>query len=162
VELRGADGLLRGELTFSPSVTFGREDLGTGTDTFYVTEHVSCSESHWCGPRTKFFEVRGGELARIQAVGPRGALRLLEASASGGSRWKLERRKKPRGADLVVQLEGLVPPGPALSELRYTFSKGQFRFSERRFVDYLPTVAKQPGPWQGELGLHAASPDGRL
>lgn len=155
VELRGADGNVRGVLTLFPSVSLSREDLGSGTDTFLATEGRRCPEGHWCGPLTTFIEVRGGELARVQAIGARGVERPLEASASSGSRWKLERRKKPRGADLVVQLEGLLPPGPALTETRYTFSKGRFRFTEKQFFAYLPTVAKQPGPWQGELRLHA-------
>lgn len=154
LELRASDGTTRGELTFFPLVRIAKENLGAGTETFLATELPSCEDAQWCGPRTRFFEVRQGRLDWIEAVGPRGTQRLFEVSATGGARWKIERRKKPPGADVLAQVEAFVPPGPALIETRFTFSRGRFRFTEKVSAAYHPSVAKQPGPWQGHLELH--------
>jgi len=158
--LRDARGAVLDEHTLYPDVSVQIEDLGAGTDTFLATEHVSCPEGHWCGPRTVFFEVRGGRLSAIFALGPRGEERPMVAVASRGARWKLERRARRGPRDLLVQLESFVPPGPALLETRFSFSRGRYRFTERRWPEFLPKNAKQPGPWNGALGLHDEPPSG--
>ena len=79
----------------------------------------------------------------------------MVAEASRGARWKLERRARRGPRELVVQLESFVPPGPALLEARFTFSRGRFRFTERSWPEFFAKNAKQPGPWHGALELHA-------
>lgn len=156
--LRDRQGAVVDEVTLFPDVTVKLEDLGAGTDTFLATEHLACpAERHWCGPRTVFLEVRGGRLSRLSAIGPRGEERAMVAVDSGGARWKLERSRRFKTRDLLVQVESFVPPGPALLETRFTFSRGRFRFSERKWPEFLPKNVKLPGPWQGELALHAES-----
>ena len=93
------------------------------------------------------------------------ALRARGESGDGGrgvagARWKLERRARRGPRDLLVQLESFVPPGPALLETRFSFSRGRYRFTERRWPEFLPKNAKQPGPWNGALRLHNEPPSG--
>ena len=77
-------------------------------------------------------------------------------SSSGGARWKLARGSAAGTRDIVTQLEGPVPPGPALVETRFYFQAGEWHFTERSFPGYGPWVAKEPRPWYGGLGFHGS------
>lgn len=155
LELRDQTGTVRDELTLFPDVVIAEEDLGTGTDTFLVTERISCAASHWCGWTTVFVEVREGRLVRLRARDRRGEERPLVVTASQGSRWMLVRGTRPRQRDVLEQVEGPVPAAPALTETRFTYERGSFRFNERKWPDYRPAVTRQRGQWHGTLDFHA-------
>lgn len=155
LELSDRSGAVRDEITLFPDVVLTQEDLGTGTDTFLVTERVSCATRHWCGWTTLFLEVRDGRLVHLKARGERGEERPLAVTASQGSRWMLVRGTRPRQRDVLEQVEGPVPGAPALTETRFTYERGSFRFSERTWPDDRPTVVGQRGPWHGTLDFHA-------
>lgn len=155
LELRDRTGAVREELTLFPDVVISQEDLGTGTDTFLITERVSCATSHWCGWTTVFMEAREGRLVRLRGRGRHGEERPLVVTASQGSRWMLVRGTRPRQRDVLEQVEGPIPGVPALTETRFTYERGSFRFSERQWPDYRPAVARQRGQWHGTLDFHA-------
>jgi hypothetical protein len=153
LQLRDASGAVRDELTLYPDVSLRTEALGSGTDSFLLTEYLSCPAGHWCGWNTVFAEVRGGHLSRLRALGPKGEESDMVFSASGGARWKLE-RKAGRSVELVEQVEGPAPVVPALIERRFYFENGRFHFTEKQWADFDPKVARQGGRWFGALEFH--------
>lgn len=154
LQLRDGAGIVRDEMTLFPDVFVRKEDLGAGTDTFLATERLACLAGHWCGWTTRFYEVREGRLALLKAVNSSGEEREVVVVSSGGSRWKLEAGSRPSPRELVAQVEGPVPPGPALTETRFRFFATGTRFTEKKWDDYQPWVRKQAGRWSGALEFH--------
>ena len=156
LSIRAADGTIRDATELYPAVAIVKDDLGAGTDAFLATERIACSAGHWCGAHTILFEVRNGRLVRARATasGDAGPGTDVAMTAAGGSRWKLVRGAGPPKAEILLQREGPVPPGPALVETRFFFDAGRWQSTEREFDSYDSRVNQQPGRWNGRLEFH--------
>jgi hypothetical protein len=154
LEVRAASGEVKHALEVYPAVDVVKRELGSGTDAFFVTEQWACAAGHWCGWTTTVFEVRAGRIARVEALGADGKVSELTMTASQGSRWKVGPGAAPLTREVLVQSEGPAPAVPALTETRYFFASGRWRFTERTFERYDPSVSKQPGAWNGALEFH--------
>jgi len=151
LEVRDRKGAVVSEETLYPEVGIGIENLGSGTDTFVVTEHAACPGGHWCGPTTVFFEVHdasspGSGRERCGERQEHGGERLL------GCRWKIEQRDGRY--ELIEQVENSLAPvssRPILVRVR------SVSWEQRTADDYEPKVAKEHGQWRGILEFHGPS-----
>jgi len=149
IRLLNAEGVVQGELSLHPAVDVTRLDLGSGTDTFLVTEHFGCIAGKFCGWRTRFFELKGGKLEPLRALDAAGTSREVETTASFASRWTLRPGAKSGTREVLSQEEE--PLRSVWIERLFFYQHPSWRFIEREAPTGDSKMAGQPGAWQGKL-----------
>ncbi|HKO49194.1 MAG TPA: hypothetical protein VJV79_15785 [Polyangiaceae bacterium] len=149
VRLQSADGSLLDELALYPAVDVAARSLGSATDTFLATEHVACVAGRFCGWHIRFFELADGKIQLLRALGPAGAPRQIETTASFAARWTLKRNAKIGTYDILSQEED--PEKIAWVERRFFYADKSWRFSEREAPLNDPQMLAEPGSWAGQL-----------
>jgi hypothetical protein len=136
--LRSADGRTLGQVEAFPVIAVQAEDLEDGTDTFLVSDDMFPAAGRCAGNTTTFFQVTGGRLHVLEAVGWDGLRVRVAPFSSPCSWWTLERRPDDYGFQIRYFFEGgfkwiskAQGTGPYTVERRYWYEGGRWRWGNR-------------------------------